>query len=231
MFHNTYRLCILAFFILFSNLAKSQETRSKIGIVLSNNYSRLENLHLLSGERLRPSHQIGFGFNGNFALNNKWSLEFGWMYSFRGNETSKKKIDYSNFPSIDPSFPTHTNFSEKYEFIDLPLKLFRNFRVDKKLNHFVSAGIVPTFNIQYKVTKTTYSDDKDVYAYFYPENKLNRINALFLIGYGVSFKVYKNISSQIELNVKRSALNVFTEESKLNNHFWEAGISTSIYWR
>lgn len=223
-------LCI-TILSLFFNVCHSQNTRSKIGVVISNNYSRLEKLYTISGEQLYPSYRIGFGFNGNFQLAKKWSLEFGWMYSFRGNVTEKKRIEYGNNPNVNPTYPTHTRIFENYEFIDLPLKLFRNITVDKKVNQFVSAGIAPTFNVQYKVRRTTYSDDKNRHEYFYPENNLKNINALFLIGYGIDFKVYKNLSLQFELNIKRSALNIYTEESKLNNHFWETGVSTSVYWR
>ncbi len=221
---------IVLIILIFQSISVySQDKKNKIGIVFSNNYSRLENLHLLGGQRLRASYQYGFGMNGNFGITKKWNFEIGWMYSFRGNITDKRKIQYGPQQVLDSSFPTHTRLSEDFEFIDLPIKFFRNFNTESKVNQFISFGIVPTFNLNYKITSRVYFENRETREYFYPENKLNSINALFLIGYGFKFKVYNNISSQIEMNVKRSILNVYTEESKLNNHFWEAGISTFFY--
>lgn len=220
---------LISFFIITP--VYSQQTESKIGITLSNNYTRLEHLYRIEGEQLRPSYRIGVGFNGNFMLPKKWSFEFGFMYSSRGNDTYKKAINYGNMTNIDPSFPTHTNYSENYEFIDVPIKIFKNFNTDKKVGQFVNVGLIPSINIKYSVKRTTYYEDKKVYEYFQPENKLKNINALFHIGYGINFKLFKNISAQIELHGKRSMMNVHTKENKLQNYFWETGLSTSIYWR
>lgn len=219
------------FILLFFTVANAQEKNNKIGVVFSNNYSRLENLNLLNGQRLRASYRYGFGMNGNFAIAKNWKFEIGFMYSKRGMNTDKIKTNYTTQQPNDPAIPTHLRYKENFEFIDIPIKILRLISNKEKSYQFISIGLAPTLTVGYNTTTSMYYKNRIQSIEQFPINYTKDYNALFLLGYGYSFNLYKNMSLQLEMNVKRSIMNVYTEESKLNNHFWEAGLNTYLYWK
>jgi hypothetical protein len=229
------KIQLLLFFICCVLGLQAQNGKFKVGILLNPNYSNA--FYRQNGsvpgdvaDKIKAQEEGHFGVYTNlfvqYALRNRWRLQFGLGYSQTALASAKQK--YVAADPNDPLIPEYGHFVYKQQDIQIPMLL--RFDLNKRKHQFYWIG---GFTHQIKLKRNTifervYRDGRRVVTQsedHSTEYKAYNINAT--IGLGMDFKLFEKLRWFLQPTFDCNLLGT-SKSADLNRFIYTLGVSTGI---
>ena len=227
---------IILTFLLLSTITYGQSNEIKLGksILLGLTFSpdycyrtlnyeqKDENFAEYRNEIEIPKFGFTTGISAVFQLNQSLFFESGILFSDKGQQTKKFRID-QEYP--DQTIPEQIKNNWHYYYIGIPIRLNYFFKKGN-LKIFISPGFSANIFLEQKRVKYEYNPDEQ-YTYYSTEG-FNKLNIEAIFGAGLEYNVEKKIALRFE-PIFRYSLTALSN-SEINRYQYSIGANFGIYY-
>lgn len=153
------------------------------------------------------SPKFGFttGLRGLYQLAPKWNIEFGIVYSDKG-----EKEVWTTTTEIDPRYGfvyggmNRVEFKYHYKYLDIPLKINYSF-ISKRAQFFASAGVSGNLFLAHTTESYYETSEGEVSEQRETNNAaMEPVNFALMFGLGVDYAIKSKMSLRIEPEFRHS---------------------------
>lgn len=231
-------ILLLSANILFANQPDSLKTKKwAIGLSYSPDYCYRIPYTGKSGafSTTAEKGKLGFtaGVNLLYRLMDKIGIEFGVLYSTKGQKVNTPAWNIPGNSSYDPSIPNYNegayqsehHLSYTYKYLEIPLKV-NVYVVNHKFKVFPSIGC--SANIFMGKTTTITSESNKETLHTYDPKNIPGVEFAVLAGIGLSYDINKNIFVKLEPSFRTFIRPLV--DGPISGTLYSAGANAGIYF-